>query len=97
MQYSLVVPGYSLDSRDRAKALQVPITLYHTCIINQYLLGCESAKYGQKQAKYIYYCRTCVARFGDDGRAFEVGSLKDGAKNWHCDSCQHEWGKKNNF
>ena len=35
-----------------------------------------------------YYCKTCWARFGEDGRAFEVGTLKDGAKDWHCYHCK---------
>lgn len=43
----------------------------------------------KKQArKHNYYCRTCGARFGDDGRAFEAGTLKDGARDWHCYHCK---------
>ena len=44
---------------------------------------------GQKQTeKRNYYCRACGARFGDDGRAFEVGTLKNGARDWHCYFCK---------
>ncbi len=42
-----------------------------------------------KQAKkHKYYCKTCGARFGDDNRAFEVGTLRNGAKDWHCYFCK---------
>lgn len=40
-----------------------------------------------KEKEESYYCKTCKARFGDDGRAFEVGTFKDGAKDWHCYHC----------
>jgi len=43
----------------------------------------------KKQSKENnYYCKICGARFGDDGRAFEVGTLKDGAKDWYCYYCK---------
>jgi len=35
-----------------------------------------------------HYCKSCGARFGDDNRAFEVGALQDGAKDWHCYHCK---------
>ena len=51
-----------------------------------YLQGKNMTK---KQAKeHNYYCKTCGARFGDDSRAFEVGTLKDGARDWHCYHCK---------
>ncbi len=43
----------------------------------------------KKRAKeHKYYCKTCGARFGDDGRAFEVGTFKNGARDWHCYYCK---------
>lgn len=41
-----------------------------------------------REKEESYYCNTCGARFGDDGRAFEVGTFKDGAKDWHCYYCK---------
>jgi len=49
----------------------------------------KSENMTKKQAKeHNYYCKTCGARFGDDGRAFEVGTLKDEARDWHCYHCK---------
>ncbi|OHA09968.1 MAG: hypothetical protein A3H71_01570 [Candidatus Sungbacteria bacterium RIFCSPLOWO2_02_FULL_48_13b] len=42
----------------------------------------------QQKQEDNYYCKFCGARFGEDGRAFEVGTLKDGAKDWHCYFCK---------
>ena len=41
-----------------------------------------------KRQKENYYCRTCGYRFGDDYRAFEVGTLKNDARDWHCYFCK---------
>jgi len=35
-----------------------------------------------------YYCRSCGARLGDDGRAFDVRTIKNGARDWHCYFCK---------
>jgi len=37
------------------------------------------------------YCKKCGAKFGDDGRAFEVGTMPKGdeeARDWFCYVCK---------